>query len=567
MPYTPTTWTNGSGQPINAANLTKIERQVQLLTDGAFYLDSYSCTDDQKLTAAMADQQASAGSTNMPPILLPARPLTFNTPRTMYSGLKIQGMYSSGQKNPEQSAGNFVMSEVKLTSGITNGVNSWWNGNGGSLFDVYMADFTVEGSGQPGYSQFMDVPSGTLYACEFHALSFNFMMGVFGNTSRKCLMTQVALTGSWTMNNAWGCQMNVGGSDCIFFMDSFNNVGTGSAAVLAGGINSYYFRFDNIEAQLGKVYISTVNGYRGMLYSGNAGGVDMHGGVYEGFKPTRVDGLFSGPGPGTNIRQTGGMLSMHGVKIGQAMDNPDATEHGMFEMTGGECSMFGVQFYGVNCGTVPSVYHSGGKLAVYGATKRQDQGWTGRPILASTAPAPTQDNKTASYTLVHDDSMSLSPDPGNRETDSFTKTSGLVANDFAGKCVVGDLALDTTNRVVYMCTATNGSTTSSWLHTTPLRKAGALVANDFAGVAVVGSDAIDTTTGTRYTCSATNGTTTATWMNVTPLRKVGALVPNDFATVAYVGSQAVDTTTGVLYVCTAANGSTTSTWVVVGAQT
>lgn len=46
---------------------------------------------------------------------------------------------------------------------------------------------------------------------------------------------------------------------------------------------------------------------------------------------------------------------------------------------------------------------------------------------------------------------------------------------------------------------------------TPLQKAGALAANDFAGQVVVGGQAIDTTNGKLYICTATNGTTTATW--------------------------------------------------------
>jgi hypothetical protein len=48
----------------------------------------------------------------------------------------------------------------------------------------------------------------------------------------------------------------------------------------------------------------------------------------------------------------------------------------------------------------------------------------------------------------------------------------------------------------------------------PLQKAGAIVANDFAGSVVVGGQAIDTTNGKAYICTATNGTTTATWVVV-----------------------------------------------------
>jgi hypothetical protein len=45
----------------------------------------------------------------------------------------------------------------------------------------------------------------------------------------------------------------------------------------------------------------------------------------------------------------------------------------------------------------------------------------------------------------------------------------------------------------------------------PLEKAGALVANDFAAGLVIGRQAIDSTNGKLYVCTATNGTTTSTW--------------------------------------------------------
>lgn len=409
--YAMNVWVDGGPPALSAANLNKLEKQVFALTDGGFYLDSpaYSGTDDQRLTAAIADQQGTGGTTNYPPIILPSRPLTFNTPRTMYSGLKVVGSHKSGQKNAEISGGNFVGAEITLGSGITNGTNSWWNGNGGSIYDVYMADFAVQGNqGSPGSHQFMDVPSGTLYACHFDSLSFNFMLGVFGKHDRKCLMTQVALTGSWTMNNCWNCAMNVGGSDCIFFMNSFNNVGVSVSPVqYANDIVHYYFRFDSLEVNMGKAYLSSMNGFRGMLVSGSGGGVELHGGVFEGYKPTRISGLNSGPAPGTVIKQTGSSLTMFGTKVGQFMDNPDATENGGVDISGGECSMFGVEFYGTNIMTENSINHTGGRLSVYGTTRRQNEGHTGRPRLRSTAPIASQSNLDATYTLAHDHSMRL----------------------------------------------------------------------------------------------------------------------------------------------------------------
>lgn len=45
----------------------------------------------------------------------------------------------------------------------------------------------------------------------------------------------------------------------------------------------------------------------------------------------------------------------------------------------------------------------------------------------------------------------------------FTKAGALASNDFAGQCAVLDLALDTTDGDLWVCSATNGTTTSTWL--------------------------------------------------------------------------------------------------------
>jgi len=48
----------------------------------------------------------------------------------------------------------------------------------------------------------------------------------------------------------------------------------------------------------------------------------------------------------------------------------------------------------------------------------------------------------------------------------------------------------------------------------PIQNAGAPAANDYAGQVVIGGQLIDTTNGKAYICTATNGTTTATWVVV-----------------------------------------------------
>ena len=52
--------------------------------------------------------------------------------------------------------------------------------------------------------------------------------------------------------------------------------------------------------------------------------------------------------------------------------------------------------------------------------------------------------------------------PGNGLRSPIQKAGALAANDFAGQCVVGSQAVDTTNGKLYICTATNGSTTATW---------------------------------------------------------------------------------------------------------
>lgn len=376
--------------------------------DGGYYLDSFTGTDDQRLTSAIAAQQGSGGVTNMAPIILPSRPISFTQPRTMYSGLKVIGAVRSGQKNPELASGNYVGPEITLGGSITSGTSSWWNGTG-SLYDVYMADFTVQGNAGASVHQFLDQPSGTLYACHFHALSFNFMRGVFGRDDRKCLMTQVMLTGSWGMLNAWACQMHIGGSDCTFFLDSLLNIGPSSAAVQTGNLNTYLIKFDYLEATVGKLYVNVLNGWRGMLLSGTGNTPEFHGGVYEGISPTRQNGLLLGPAPGSLIKITGGAATFFGTKVGQGMDNPDPSEGGLFDVQGGEVSLFGCTFYGQNMGTANAVRHLGGRLNVYGTQRRQQElgVWSGRPRLLSTAGAPSQSTLTSTYTLNHDHSMRL----------------------------------------------------------------------------------------------------------------------------------------------------------------
>lgn len=396
--YTPQTWSDGNPSfPASAARFSNMEFGIEDAHDlaGGIFLDSYSGTDDQRLTSAIAAQQAATG-TNMPPIVLPIRPLTFTTPRTLYSGCKIIGARPSGQKNPELSGGQYVGPEITLGGTISSGTASWWNGTG-SIYDVFMSDFSVQGNSGASTHQFLDQPSGTMYACEFRSLSFNMMRGVFGRKDRKCLMTQVNLTGTWTINNLWDTQVNVGGSDNSFWKGGYVNIGPSSSSAQTGSYagQSYMLHFSGLSnTDVGYIYLSALNGWRGVWVDGSTSTMFFYGGVYEGYKPTRVNGLLSGPAPGTVIRVDDGAVSFYGGFIGQGMDNPDVAEDGLVQINGGEVNFYGPNFYGQNMATANAIDHNGGRLYISGATKRRNEQatWSNRPRVSSAFTAGTGAN-------------------------------------------------------------------------------------------------------------------------------------------------------------------------------
>lgn len=366
---------------------------------GYIFLDDQAgANDDAKLTAAIAAQQSTAG---MPPIVLGARNHTFNQTRTLYSGLKLIGQ-STGPKNLEQDP-DFVTSRITLGSSVSSGASSWWVTPGGNLFDIYMADFAVQGNGGSSVHQFIDVTTGSLYACEFHSLAFNFMRSVFGRKDRKCLMTQVVFSGHWTANNLWDTQFMLGGADCQLWVGGYINIGPSSSPAQTGTYadNDYQILLDNLtKTDIGYIFTSSLNGWRGIKVTGTSGhGLRFFGGSYEGYKSSN-DNLAA---PGTVIRLEGGSGAFFGPSVGQAMQSPDAAEGGPIHMTGGEWSFYSPNFYrSPMAESQPCIYHTGGRLLVMGATRHEGEAWTARPRYQTTQTGP---NSTENSFYCPDQSM------------------------------------------------------------------------------------------------------------------------------------------------------------------
>lgn len=360
-------------------------------------------TDDDKLTAAITLQKATTG---MPPIVLGARNHSFNQTRQLYSGLKLIGQ-STGPKNTEQDP-DFVTSRITLGGGVSSGASSWWVTPGGNIFDVYMADFAVNGSAGASVHQFIDVTSGSLYACEFHSLAFNFMRGVFGRKDRKCLMTQVVFSGHWTANNLWDTQFHIGGSDCQLWMGGYINMGPSSSPAQFGSYadNDYQVIFDSLgKTNIGYLYISALNGWRGLKITGNSGpGLQIYGGVFEGYKATgTTSGGASLAAPGTVIRIEGGNGTFYSPAIGQGMADPESAEGGLVHITGGEWTFNSPSFFrGAMSETTPCIYQTSGRVLVMGASRQQSESWSGRPRYTTSASGP---NATSSSFYCPDQSM------------------------------------------------------------------------------------------------------------------------------------------------------------------
>lgn len=396
MVYRRQAWSTGpeGATPLSAERLNYMEKGIAdaHALAGGILLDSFRGSDDDRLTAALKAQQASPG---MPPVVLGARNHSFNTTRSLYSGLKLVGARSSGPKNLELAGSNFVTSRVTLGSRIGSAERSWWVAPPSDVYDVFMSDFAVAGDAGASVHQFLDFPVGsghTLFACEFRSLSFNFMRAAFGRKDRPCALTQVTFAGHWTALNFWETQFHLGGSDNNLWMGGQINIGCSASPRQTGtlGRGDYQMVMSSMsKTNVGYIYLTALNGWRGLRIVGSSGGgLFFYGGTYEGY---RADGSrLSGPAPGTLIRIEGGSGAFYGPSIGQGMNDPAKSETGLVQMSAGEWSIAGASFYrGSMPEGVPCVAHTGGRMLVTGATYPAHEKWRSRPRFVTSAPGPT----------------------------------------------------------------------------------------------------------------------------------------------------------------------------------
>lgn len=335
---------------------------------GVVQLDSFAgATDDDKLTAALSYAQKQVF---FPAIQFPNRDVVLNKcGRTPFSGMKLIGPGApGGPKNLELSNGNYSNSKVRLNCGTN---TSAWMSATKSLYDIYIGNLAFYGAST---SQFWHQPlsSGTLYACQFDALTFFGFKHIFGNPTAKAAFTQVYFTGHWQVIGPSDTQFTIGGSDNSFWTGGYLNIGGNPQLA---GANRYLMSFDSIgKTDVGKVYITAMNGWKGIKISGSSsfGKLNFFGGEFEG----QNDG---DPCHGTLIRVEGGGVAFFGIWTAYAMRSPDSASHGVIEVTGGNVFIERPTYSrGSTSNTVPFVYVSGGKVEV-----RSVHGISGLPTVST----------------------------------------------------------------------------------------------------------------------------------------------------------------------------------------
>ena len=346
-------------------------------------LDSYSGTDDEKLTAALATAKASSPRR---PIRLSARNHSFSQTRTTFSGLRILGP-NVGWQNPEISGTGGALPQCNVTLNCGNGANSWLVGTQ-TTYNVMVAGITFKSSN--AVTQFYHHPysAGTSYATTLDTLSFYGFKHVLGTPADPFSMTLVTTKGSWTCVAVQDTQFSLRGSDSFLWVAGDMNYGWQGAN---GG--RYLMRFSNVsKTAVRHLYLTARGGSRGILVEGTAsqqGGLDISDCVIEGQNA-------GDPAMGALVVVQGGGVSLTNTKLNFGMARPsdfiDQQDSGLIMVKGGTALITNTWTCRATATaeTVPVVAVSGGSVYLsrvigMGGT------WSGKPRVSRTAGALVAD--------------------------------------------------------------------------------------------------------------------------------------------------------------------------------
>jgi hypothetical protein len=339
--------------------------------EGEILLDSFTGTDDQRLTAALDMARTSSPRRA---IRLSARNHSFSQTRTTFSGLRILGP-NMGWQNPEIANTAEALPQCNVTLNCGTGANSWLVGTS-TTYDVTIAGITFKSSN--GATQFYHHPysAGTAYATRLHELSFYGFKHVVGMPGNAYAMTLNTFSGTWTCVGVKGTQFSLRGSDNFLWKNGEINYGWFGEN---GG--QYLVRFENLmKSSVANMYLTARDGARAILVDGastNQGGLDISDCVVEGNNKDQ-------PAYGALVVVKGGGVSFTNIKLNFGMARPsaftDQQDSGLVMVQGGTVLMTNTwtNRATATAETVPVVAVSGGTAYVT-RTIGMGGNWTGKP--------------------------------------------------------------------------------------------------------------------------------------------------------------------------------------------
>jgi len=349
-------------------------------------LDSYTGTDDQKLTAALAAAQASSPRR---PIRLAARSHTFSQTRTTFSGLRILGP-NTGWQNPEISGTSGALPQCTVTLNCGNGASSWLVGTA-TTYDVTVAGICFKSSN--GVTQFYHHPlsAGTSYATRLDTLTFLGFKHVLGTPADPFAATLNTWAGDWTLVGVQDTQFSLRGSDNWFCPSSMNYGWAGAN----GG--KYLMRFSNVsKSSVRNLYLTARGGSRAILVEGPAsqqGGLDFSDCVVEGQNA-------NDPAMGALIVVKGGGVSFTNTKLNFGMARPsdftDQSDTALVMVQGGTALLANTwtNRATATAESVPVVAVSGGQAYV-STVLGMGGNWSGKPKAVRTGGVLVADGTVA----------------------------------------------------------------------------------------------------------------------------------------------------------------------------
>ncbi|GAA2733883.1 hypothetical protein GCM10009867_12770 [Pedococcus aerophilus] len=339
-------------------------------------LDSYTGTDDEKLTAALAAAKASSPRRA---IRLSGRAHTFTQTRTTFSGLRILGP-NVGWQNPEIAGTGGALPQCTVTLNCGSGARSWLVGTA-TTYNVMVAGITFKSSN--AVTQFYHHPfsAGTSYATTLDTLSFYGFKHVLGTPADPFSMTLVTTKGSWTCVAVQDTQFSLRGSDNFLWVAGDMNYGWQGAN---GG--KYLMRFSNLsKTAVRHLYLTARGGSRAILVEGPAsqqGGLDISDCVIEGQNA-------NDPAMGALVVVKGGGVSLTNTKLNFGMARPsdftDQRDTALIMVQGGTALITNTWTNRASATpeSVPVVAVSGG-LAYVSLLIGMGGNWSGKPRVVRT---------------------------------------------------------------------------------------------------------------------------------------------------------------------------------------